>query len=422
MPAVDDVVDVGGDRPPGPEAPEGAPRRSPVRAWLALPTPHERFPCLDGMRAVAALTVFAFHAGRRTAFVFSDAHPVLDRLNLGVAIFFVLSGFLITRPFVAAHLSGVPDPGLRSYARRRVLRIYPAYLVALMVLWRLGEVTVKGDFGLLKHATLLSDYFRYQGGVGVGVAWTLTVEVTFYAFVPLWSVLMRWAGRWAGAFRAEAVGALALTVLGFASVWWLYPDRSAWPGARVLPPALSSLGLGMLLAVLSARSDTGWSWAPRLRRAGGPAGLWWLAAVAVYGALVHFQPLTSIVARTITRGHALERAWQVPVALLLVVPMVFGDQRRGLIRRALATPVMVFVGTVSYALYLWHYYVLRAVVPPIRLGEPPRLWSDAGWSLIALALSLAIAALSWYLVERPCLRWARRPLLRRRTRAPAAAG
>lgn len=167
-----------------------------IREWLSLPDPHRSFPCLDGMRALAAFGVFLFHAGRQTSFFFTDEHRTLDHLDVGVAVFFVISGFLIYRPFTAANLAGSPPPDVRSYFRRRALRIYPAYIVALVVLWRLGEIQITDRVGLLKHLILFSDYFRDTGGAGLAVAWTLTIEVSFYLIVPLWSALTRPVRRW----------------------------------------------------------------------------------------------------------------------------------------------------------------------------------------------------------------------------------
>src|SRR5947209_17182952 len=103
---------------------------------LAPPPGNPRFPLFDGLRAVAALSVLVYHAG-----YFSRANegdgglsPYLARLNVGVAIFFVISGFLLYRPLLAARMGVGPPVRLRDYARRRFLRIVPAYWVALSLL------------------------------------------------------------------------------------------------------------------------------------------------------------------------------------------------------------------------------------------------------------------------------------------------
>jgi len=401
--------------------------RGGIRAWLALPAPHESFPCLDGMRALAALGVFLFHAGRQTSFFFTDSRLTLDHLDVGVAVFFVLSGFLIYRPFAAANLSGSRTPGLRGYFRRRAFRIYPAYVVALVVLWRLGDVDVDGRVGLLKHLTLLSGYFRDPGGAGLVVAWTLTVEVSFYAFAPLWSALVRRVGRrtglrtgrWNGPLGAEVAGALALTALGFGSIWWFYPSTSVWPGLRVLPPALSSLGVGMLFAVLSAQADRAPAWAGALRRVGNPVWAWWALATAAFVAMRSLCPAPMNFLPVFTPEKVPARAWQVAVAFALMLPMVFGDQRAGLVRRILRSRPAVFAGTVSYAFYLWHYSVIHWVVDrPATMFLPYHRGRELAQVAVALVVSLLIATASWYLVERPALRFGRRSM--RSTRATRA--
>ena len=95
-----------------------------------------RFPLLDSVRAIAALSVVVFHASlwSQITLTGSVAAPFLSRLDVGVAIFFVLSGFLLYRPFVRARLLGGPAPRVAAYGWRRVLRIVPAYWVALTVI------------------------------------------------------------------------------------------------------------------------------------------------------------------------------------------------------------------------------------------------------------------------------------------------
>ncbi|MCB1032091.1 MAG: acyltransferase, partial [Acidimicrobiales bacterium] len=104
-----------------------------------LETPNQRFAALEGIRALCALAIVVFHARTFTGPPWGtgggegDAGPWLAHLNVGVSVFFVLSGFLLFRPFVQAHLTDEGPPVLRGYLARRMIRIYPAYWLALIL-------------------------------------------------------------------------------------------------------------------------------------------------------------------------------------------------------------------------------------------------------------------------------------------------
>jgi len=150
----------------------------------------ERFGGLDAVRRTAALSLVLFHAigiyARGSA---PDAwtHDWVARLDVGVPIFFLLSGFLLYRPFVRARAAGA-EPSLRAYAWRRFLRIFPGYWVALIV-----AVLALGLSGALapRYLLLLQAYSKDTVAGGLPQAWTLCVEVAFYAFLPLWAAFVR---------------------------------------------------------------------------------------------------------------------------------------------------------------------------------------------------------------------------------------
>src|SRR4051812_10841150 len=95
-----------------------------------------RFPLFDSLRAIAALSVLGFHAAFAAGVYNSDSplRPFTLRLDVGVSVFFLISGFLLYRPFVKARMAGVKPPATGPYAWRRFLRIVPAYWVALTVI------------------------------------------------------------------------------------------------------------------------------------------------------------------------------------------------------------------------------------------------------------------------------------------------
>ncbi len=155
-----------------------------------------RFPLFDSLRAIAAIAVLATHAAVFAGLETSGGTTTgqyAARLDVGVAVFFVISGCLLYRPFVRSRVNAMPAPATGPYAWRRFLRIVPAYWLALTV--------VAVFFGTSGSVFSWPEVVRYYGvgqaygqdtlGGGLTQAWSLTVEVAFYVFLPLWAWLMR---------------------------------------------------------------------------------------------------------------------------------------------------------------------------------------------------------------------------------------
>ena len=342
---------------------------------------------IDGLRAVAALTVLAYHVALVLGYFGRPAGPWLAHLNVGVTLFFVLSGFLLYRPFVAARLRGDAPPSAGGFALRRVLRIVPAYWVALPVVLLVTGAAARPELFLFAQI-----YSERTFTAGIGQAWTLCVEMVFYAFLPVWAFARRRStprgelGLLAALFLAGVAWKVAVAREG---VWIV-----SWP-----PGFLDHFALGMAVAAVSIVR-------PALR-VPAPAVLV-LAAVAGLVALGFFggAPGDGPVAQALI---AHEVKGLVSVALLVAALSAGGAPGRALASEPLRT-----VGVISYGVYLWHLNVLQEL-------------ADAGWrdavgaplfALSALAVTLAIAALSWRLVERPSIGLARRLATRR---APAVA-
>jgi peptidoglycan/LPS O-acetylase OafA/YrhL len=370
-----------------------------------------RFPLFESLRAIAALTVFAFHAvffqhllaGRGSS-------PYLYQLDVGVTIFFLISGFLLYRPFVRARHAGEPLPGVWPYAARRVLRIVPGYWLALTIiaLW-LGVGRVFTPRGVVVYYGFLFVYSNHDLVVpllngGFGQLWTVCVEVTFYAMLPVWAAALRRVR-----FRTERDWLMSelvpLLVLAASAVAWqlatLGPQGAGGlarfqSSRNVLPNFLDHFALGMALAVLSVHLGGRRPYAPVRLIARFPA-IPWLAALAVFalvGQLNHlFSPKAAEVARHELRGL---------VALAIVVPAVFGDPSRGLVRRLLARRELLWIGLISYGVYLWHPALMKEVsARDVGLSGPL-------WALLMLAPTIAVAAASYYGVERHALSLARK--------------
>ena len=157
------------------------------------------------MRAIAVLCVVVVHSAVAGAAISSSfGGRLLAHLNVGVTIFFLISGFLLYRPFLAGRQrGGPPAPGVAEYGKRRFLRIYPAYWLILTVLVVVpGLTAVIGGHWLpmyaIAHTLPVYDGTRCVDApfeCGLGHTWSLVVEVTFYAALPVYALAAAWVFR-----------------------------------------------------------------------------------------------------------------------------------------------------------------------------------------------------------------------------------
>jgi peptidoglycan/LPS O-acetylase OafA/YrhL len=353
------------------------------------------FDLFDGLRAIAVLAVLGTHVALATG-VTGSLSDVARRLNIGVAIFFAISGFLLYRPLAARAARGAGVGAVGRYARRRVLRIVPAYWVALTLLaiWP-GLVGVFSSDGPAYYG-FVQIYGLGSPDGGIFPAWSLAIEMTFYAFLPLYAWLIaRIAGGRVG-WRLEAGGLVALTALAWVMRALLAHNGYHHPAFYLsLPGRFDWFVPGMALAVASVHLE-GRASTPKL------VGLIerqpllpWAIAIAGFAALATFVPELPF---TGPGGAVLETAMYAFVSFFLLLPAVFGEHAGGLPRRLLAVPVISWVGLISYGVYLYHYTLTY---------EFAKHFSRTGTLIASLLGSIAVAAASWYLIERPILRWDR---------------
>ena len=379
----------------------------PVPDAVAPPPRHPRFPLIDGMRAIAVLSVVVVHANVASSGPIgtSTADRFLSHLNIGVTIFFVISGFLLYRPFIAHRGGGPQAPAVHDYAKRRFLRIYPAYWLILTVLTVLPGLTgvFAGDWWQ-QYAIL--DTLPVHNGVGCSAAatecglaqtWSLVVEVTFYAALPLYALLaarlLRGLARSAW-LRAELLLLCALSALSLiVTLTDLTPISSPWIDASVLG-FVYWFALGMGLAVVSVALGGRWREGRISRLVGARPELPWLLAAGIYVGMAMWLPKTPFLfdREDLLVGHL---SFGV-IATLLILPAVIGDDAGGLPRRLLANPVVAWIGLISYGIFLWHYVVTLQFD-----GENTSLLLILP---VVLAISIPCAAASYYLLERPVLR------------------
>jgi peptidoglycan/LPS O-acetylase OafA/YrhL len=336
---------------------------------------------LDGVRALAVSSVVAFHLGMTWA----------PGGYLGVDVFFVLSGFLITALLLSERGTNGRISLGRFYARR-ALRLLPALLAVLGALWLFTTVTVVGDSAHRVRGDGLAALFyfaNWRAAFGhapflgfMGHAWSLSIEEQFYAVWPLLVVgaLALRGGRRSLVLVLAVAGTVVPPLLRLA--WW---DGSAATMTRLyygLDTRADALFAGAVLAVIvaSGRLPVG-----RLARSVYAALA--LGALAVLGLLVATMPRSDA---SLYRG-AMSLVAVSAVALiahLLASP-------RGPLGRVLSVPPLAALGKISYGVYLWHWPVIVATNP----------WGRTGGALVAkAAIALGLSIVSWWVVERPFLR------------------
>lgn len=377
----------------------------------ALPSRLGHFPCIDGYRALAALAVVAFHVTGELGLHRRGSGGGYTSLlgTCGVAAFFVISGFLLYRPYVAAHLDGRPLPiGWRTFYRRRVLRIFPAYWVALAVdAYVLRVIRLRGLTDTLLFFGLLHTYKRGRVLGGLGISWTLCIEISFYAALPL---IASGIGRLVS--RPQSLPArigVELTVLmgmailgsGYRLVaLFVLHGRSA-PMMSWLPAYLDWFAIGMAFALASAAADRQRRLPPVVRFLGQNP----LVCLLLAGELVWMTTLLRL-----PRGFASPSAAQLfwshllvgAFAGLLLLPGVVGDQGAGAFRSFLRSPGMVWLGTISYGIFLWHRVWLSFALRTSHYSGAGLAWAQLFFPVIVL--TLVTAWLSFVLIEAPLMR------------------
>ncbi len=355
-------------------------------------------PAVEGMRACAAIGVVVTHAAFQTGHSTGVDGRLFGRFDLAVAVFFALSGFLLWRGHAAAARGLGPRPATGHYLRSRAVRIMPAYLVAVVVILCLLPDAGHASLTVwLANLSLTQIYVPLTLTAGLTQMWSLSVEVTFYLVLPVLALLSR---RISVGWRVPVIGALAV-----ASWAWGWVPIGSEPGRNPLnwPPAFFSwFAAGMLLAE-GVYTPIGLPHRLARRRV-----LMGVLAVAAY--LVAASPLAGpagLVPST-SAQFAVKTAMGAVVALALVAPLVLDRPDTG--HRLLGSAPMVTLGRWSYGLFIWHLAALTMVFPVIGefafRGHLPEVL------LLTLIFGIAIAAVSYALVESPCRealrRWEKR--------------
>ena len=369
-----------------------------------------RFPALDGLRIGGAVAVVSTHVGFTSgASLNGQQAGLLARLDAGVPLFFVVSGFLLYRPHVMARLTQRPRPALGTYLRHRAARILPAlWLAVLASALLLHHAPLVGPSSFLRYATLTQIYTEVPAPTGLTQMWSLATEVAFYLALPA----LAWAlDRSAPTPRAWVNRTLAvLLLLPVASAVWVAAATATGGGLPMLwlPAFLGWFGLGMALAAWSGAREAGLLGPTVLDELGHAAGSVYAAAAALY--LLLCTPIAGpydLSPPTVGQAVVKNLGYAV-LGALLVFPAVVGAaaDRPSAIVRALGGRIGRALGDISYGVFAYHLIVLslaeRAFNHRTFDGQFVQLWVST------IAVTFAVAWVSYRFVERPIMRWARR--------------
>lgn len=325
-------------------------------------------PALDGLRAISVLIVVAFHANV----------PLARGGMIGVDVFFVISGYLITA-ILRSELEKSGSIDLRNFYIRRFWRLMPALLLAMAgtyLFYKLvrPQTDINGD--IIASLLYYADYRIALGHVTTTIkhTWSLAVEAQFYLLWPLFLLATRRLGD-------KMLFRLLLAMFVTATIWRCFDILAwhDWPRTYYsFDTRLSGLFLGAALAV------SGWRLDPAKA---GPVGILSILLLAYLCLTLRWKHVASLTTGVLLAEFA-------AVGLILAI-----GAQTSVVARALSAPWLVYIGTLSYSIYLWHYGL--AVV--VRHALDPAL-SFA----VTFGVAAALSALSYRFVEAPCLAWSRR--------------
>lgn len=370
--------------------------------------PDRSFPTLNALRAVGAILVVLTHSAFNTGRINDGwTGAMLARFDFGVTLFFVLSGFLLSRPWFMAAALREHHPSARHYLWKRALRILPLYWVVVVVALLVDPAN---DGASLKewvsNLTLTQLYFHGLLPSSLTQMWSLCTEVAFYVLLPVVCLALTGRRREGLDLRRVIVGATALSVLGVA--WQVrvaqMPGHEGHYG-QWLPGYLPWFMVGIVFAACSAaltvtpqRTRAGHA----LERLGTDLTGCWILAAAVFA--VACTPLAG--PRLLLTPGAWEAGSKVVLYTIagafFVLPLVFGPEREGWVRERLTGPIPTWLGDISYGIFAIHMCVLNVVFRMLDLDVfTGRFITVAG---LTLAITAALATASFYLFERPVLR------------------
>ena len=326
----------------------------------------DRITQFDGLRALAFMAVFLHHG----------IHAPL--LWMGVDLFFVLSGFLITRNLLELRETATPASSLATFYFRRLLRIVPPYYLALGLILIVQPIAMSDASWYFGFASNVRDTVHGPIGGAYNSMWSIAVEEQFYLVWPLLVLFLprRWLPKlFVAAIAAAPICRYLFTPVGFDAVYRLMPSR------------MDLLAVGALFAVIE-RSDARWFERHRIH------------AIAISCFAVGVFAMLSL--RIPTFRTSLDYplfnvlGFGLSAVLFASILVFVRGTPSGPVHAVLVHPVLRFIGKVSYMAYLVHMLGLD-LASHAHLSPLPS-------ALLGLAITLALATVSWYALEQPLQR------------------
>lgn len=358
-------------------------------------------PALDGLRAVAVLLVMLFHSWYKGPGLAlqpgQEAQSMwLWSAHTGVHLFFVLSGFLLFLPYAEWIFGLKSRPSAPKFYRRRVLRVGPAFWLSLTILFLAGPITLLRLGHALLHSVFLFNLVPWSSVQFNDVFWTMAIEVQFYACLPLIAMAAyRVARRWGPATAMAVVllgGTAASMVSGLLALRFRPLGLITWGLV-----GRYSLSLSLMVFAIGISASFAYTYVTKVarvetRRLRLPAWTLILGGLVLALAIVFIPRIHDLAPNG--GSNELLMGWAYGAILL---GTVLGA---GSIRRIFESPVLRFIGLISYSLYIWHTVVYGVFASHLDFLPTPAERVLAGFALMLLA-AVPVAYVSFQVAERP---------------------
>ncbi len=374
-----------------------------------------RVSVLDGYRGIACLLVVFYHQAQNIGI-----WPFKLWGFTGVHLFFILSGFLLGRPYIRALLYKTAFPSAKEFYLRRFVRIYPPYIIAMLTFVALRVATksnVPNAENIGTHFALIFNYFDKHFFFSINpVLWSLAIEAQFYIILPVFALVCRKAGF--GALQSIALLFGFGVVARSCEVFFFAPTHNIAVDVRFVSifSFLDLFAFGMLLVLIQEKMRTS-------NGNGVPSPFYLKTAPLVFGGLA-LTVLANLWCSLSAQGDWLTSpnatfSILFPVLLCAGFTCLLGASvLDGWAERVFSWKPLVLLGAVSYSIYLYHIGVQVVVGSILPRITGPMYWGAAALSsaFISLPLVLLLSFIMYRLVEKPCLDW----LERRKTSLPIA--